>query len=134
MMLVHANVLMYAAGAPHPNKAPSVSLLRRVASGEVEATIDAGVLQEILHRYRAIRRWEEGRQVYDLTRRIFPTVIPVTAGILDRARRLMDEHPDIMARDALHSAVVMDERMEGVFSFDADFDRIPGVVRRLPGE
>lgn len=50
MMLVHANVLMYAAGAPHPNRAPSVSLLRRVASGEVEATIDAGMLQEILHR------------------------------------------------------------------------------------
>lgn len=71
--------------------------------------------------------------MYDLTRRIFPTVIPVTAGILGRARRLMDEHPDIMARDALHAAVVMDERLDGVFSFDADFDRIPGVVRRLPG-
>jgi len=132
MMLVDTNVLMYAAGAPHPNKAPSVALLSRVASGEVEATIDAEVLQEILHRYRAIGRWHEGRHVYDLTRRIFPMAIPVTAEILDVARRLMDQHTEIMARDALHAAVVLEDRLEGVFSFDADFDRIPGIVRRVP--
>ena len=132
MMLVDTNILMYAAGAPHLNKAPSVALLERVAAGEVEATIDAEVLQEILHRYRAIGRWTEGRQVYDLTRRIFPMVIPVTAEILDAARGLMDQHPEIMARDALHAAVVVQERLEGVFSFDEDFDGIAGVVRRVP--
>jgi hypothetical protein len=31
-----------------------VALLERVADGELEATVDAEVLQEILHRYRAI--------------------------------------------------------------------------------
>lgn len=64
-------------------------------------------------------------QLVDLTRRIFPMVIPVTAEILDAARRLMDQHPEIMARDTLHAAVVMEERLEGVFSFDAESDRIP---------
>ena len=132
MMLMDTNILMYAAGAPHPNKAPSVALLERVAAGQVEATIDTEVLREILHRYRAIGRWKEGRQVYDLTRRIFPMVIPVTAEILDAARGLMDQHPEIMARDALHAAVVLEERLEGIFSFDDDLDRIPGMVRRVP--
>jgi predicted nucleic acid-binding protein len=37
-----------------------------------------------------------------------------------------------MARDALHAAVVVQERLEGIFSFDEDFDGIPGVVRRVP--
>lgn len=133
MILVDTNVIMYAAGAPHPNKAPSVAVLEQVASGEIEATIDAEVLQEILHRYRAIGRWAEGKQVYDLTRQLFPVVLPVTAEILDRARRLLDTDSDIMARDALHAAVVMQEQLDGICSYDRDFDRIRGLVRREPG-
>jgi predicted nucleic acid-binding protein len=50
---------MYAAGADHPNKEPSVRFLERVARGEVEAALDAESLQEILHRYRALGRWGE---------------------------------------------------------------------------
>ncbi|MDX2207830.1 MAG: hypothetical protein SFU57_09330 [Gemmatimonadales bacterium] len=87
MILIDTNVIMHAAGAHHPNKVPCVHFLGQVANGEVEATIDAEVLQEILHRYRAIGRWEEGKQLHDLTRQLFPTVIPVTADRLDRARR-----------------------------------------------
>jgi uncharacterized protein len=109
-----------------------VRLLERVASGEVAAAIDAEVLQEILHRYRALGRWDDGRQVYDLTRRLFPMVIPVTAAILDRARRLLDADPTMMARDALHAAVVLEERLDAICSYDRDFDRIPGLVRQEP--
>jgi uncharacterized protein len=132
VILIDANVIMYAAGADHPNKQPSVALLERVARGEIEATIDAEVLQEILHRYRAIGRWEDGRRVYDLTRQLFPSVVPVTAEVLDRARRVLDTDRRMMARDALHAAVVMTEGLEAVCSYDRDFDRIKGIVRREP--
>jgi len=132
VILVDANVIMYAAGAEHPHKRPSVALLDRVARGEVEATIDAEVLQEILHRYRAIGRWEDGRRVYDLARQLFRNVVPVTAEVLDRARRILDTDRRIMARDALHAAVVMAEGLEAVCSWDRDFDRIKGIVRREP--
>ena len=134
MILVDANVLMYAAGAAHPHKAPSVAFLRRVAEGEVEATIDAEILQELLHRYRSIGRWEEGRRVYDLTRTLFPTVVPVTAEVMDRARELMDGDETLLARDALHAAVVLTEGYEALCSFDGDFDGIQGIVRRVPGD
>lgn len=134
MILVDTNVIMYAAGAPQPHKVPSVALLEQVATGAIEAVIDAEVLQEILHRYRAIDRWEEGKKVYDLTRRLFPQVVPVTADILDRARQLLDTDAQIMARDALHAAVVMQGGFEAVCSYDQDFDRIEGLVRREPGE
>jgi hypothetical protein len=132
VILIDTNVIMYAAGAEHAHKRASVALLERVAAGEVEATIDAEVLQEILHRYRAIGRWEDGRRVYDLTRQLFPAVVPVTAGILDRARRLLDTDEGIMARDALHAAVVMAEGLDGLCSYDRDFDRIRGIVRVEP--
>jgi uncharacterized protein len=100
----------------------------------VEATIDAEVLKEILHRYRSLGRWKDGRKVYDLARTLFPSVVPVTAEVLDRARVLMDRHESILARDALHAAVVMIQGFEAICSYDGDFDGIPGVVRREPGD
>ena len=132
MILVDANILMYAAGAPHPHKAPSARWLEAVARGEVDATVNAETLQELLHRYRAIGRWSDGRRVYDLARTIFPAVVPITAAVLDEARRLLDRHPMLMARDGLHAAVVLVEGFEAICSYDRDFDLIPGVRRVEP--
>jgi predicted nucleic acid-binding protein len=132
MILVDANILMYAAGADHAHKEPSIRWLERVARGDVEATINAETLQEILHRYRAIKRWKDGRQVYDLARQLFPNVVPISADILDQARALLDQYPALMARDALHAAVVMDEQCEAICSYDRDFDRIAGIKRIEP--
>lgn len=132
MLLVDANILMYAAGGPHPSRDPSLRFLERVALGEIEAAPDAEVLQEVLHRYRALDRWEEGKRVYDEARTLFPVVFPITASELDRARELLDSHADLMARDALHAAVVETQNLEGLCSFDRDFDRLPGLRRVEP--
>jgi predicted nucleic acid-binding protein len=132
MILIDTSVILYAAGASHPNKTPSVALLGKVAAGEIEATIDVAVLQEILHRFRAIGQWTDGRRVFDLTRQLFPDVIPISVPALDRARRMLDADPRLMAREALHAAVVMIGGMEAVCSYDRDFDRIMGLVRQEP--
>jgi len=134
LILVDVNIFMYAAGAPHPNKRPSVRFLEQVARGEVEAYVDAETLQEILHRYRSIGRWEEGKTVFDRARHIVPTVAPITAEILDRARQLLDEIHDILARDALHGAAYEVTGATGLCSYDGDFDRIPGVRRLEPAD
>lgn len=132
MILVDANVLMYAAGAPHPHKDPSAAFLERVATGEMDAVVDAEILQEILHRYRALDRWEEGRRVFDLARTLFPVVLPVTAEVMDRARLLLDAYPHLMARDALHAGVVLEHELDGLCSYDRDFDPVAGVRRVEP--
>lgn len=134
MILVDANIFMYAAGAEHPYKQPSLAFLRRVVGGEVEAVVDAEVLQEILHRYRAIGRWAEGRHVFDLARRIVPTVAPISADIMDRAREILDAHEGTTARDALHAAVCQHTGAEAICSYDRDFDDIVGVKRIEPDE
>lgn len=132
MILLDANIFMYAGGNPHPNKIPSLVFLEQVALGELEAGVDGEVLQEILHRYRAINRWEDGRRVYDYARQVFPQVIPITATILDKARELMDVHLTLSARDALHAAVYELMEAEAWCSYDHDFDTIPGLIRREP--
>ena len=134
MILVDSNVLMYAAGAEDTTKLACVRVLDRIARGEIEAAVDAEMLQEILHRYRAIRRWSEGQQVYDMTRRVFPLVISITAEIVDLSRGILDDHQGLTARDALHAAVVEFHDLEAICSYDRDFDRLETIRRIEPGE
>ena len=129
MILVDSNVLMYACGAEHPNRAPALAFFNRVAAGELTATVDAEVLQEIIHRYRAIHRWSDGQRVYELARSLFPDVLAVTGAVMDYAKQLADEDTAISARDAVHAGVVATYRLEGICTFDRDFDRIPGCKR-----
>ncbi len=132
MILVDTNVVMYAAGAEHPFKAPSLSFLERAVAGDYAAVIDAETLQEVLHRYRSIGRWADGTRVYDLARRVLPLTIPIDDAVTDRARELMDAYPRLIARDAVHAAVVIARRLDGIASFDRDFDGIRGVKRIEP--
>ena len=132
MILVDANVLMYAAGAEHPFKLPSVAFLERVATGEVDGALDTEVLQEVLHRYRAIERWREGRTVYDRARVLFQAILPIDVECVDEARRLLDRHPRLSARDALHGAVVRCFGLDGICTYDQGFEGIEGVRRSEP--
>src|ERR1039457_4362040 len=100
MILVDANVLMYASGAEHSNKEPVVAFLRRVAEGEVDAAVDAEVLQEVIHRYTSLQRWDEGRKVYTIARFLFPEVLAITGAVLDHAKALVDELGSVTARAA----------------------------------
>src|SRR5208283_4888278 len=129
MRLVDSNVLMYAAGAEHPNKPLAIAFLRRVAAGEIEAAVDAEVLQEIMHRCLALNRWPEGRVAYQLTRELFPEILPVTGQVMDEAKRLADKDSTLSARDAVHAAVAVTYKLQGICTFDRDFDRIPQCPR-----
>jgi predicted nucleic acid-binding protein len=134
LTLVDANVLMYAAGRQHPGKGPSAELLERIALGGVDAAIDAEVPQELLHRCRAIGRWPEGSRVYQHARVVFESVLPITADIVDQARRLLDEYSGITARDALHASVVLVHGLDALCSYDAGFDQVAAVSRVTPEE
>ena len=129
MILVDSNILMYASGADHPNKTKAVAFLEKVAAEDVAAALDAEVLQEILHRYRALNRWTDGQRVYRLARELFPDILAVTGEVTDRAKKLMDAVASLSARDAVHAAVVQVYDLDGICTFDRDFDRIPGTVR-----
>ena len=100
----------------------------------MDAAVDAEVLQEVLHRYRALHRWEEGRQLYDLARALFPDVLPVTGEVLDVARRILDERPEASARDAVHAAACRVHGAEAICSWDRAFDRFEGLERVEPGD
>jgi predicted nucleic acid-binding protein len=120
---------MYVAGADHPLRDPARRFLEGVRSGRVEACTSTEVLQEILYRYVGLRRLDLATSVYDLFVQLCPTVYPVTLADTDRAKDLAMERDDISIRDAIHAAVMMNNDVREIATFDRGFDRIPGIER-----
>ena len=128
-VLIDSNIPMYVAGAPHPNRAPSRRFLERVGNREIDACTSTEILQEILYRYSALGRLDLAREVYDLFVEICPVVLPVTLADTDRARDLLLNVKSVSARDALHAAVALNHEIDFIATYDAGFDKIPGVRR-----
>jgi hypothetical protein len=129
VILVDSNIPMYLVGEPHPNKEPSRRALEElVAAGESLCT-DAEVLQEILHRYTAIRRPEAIDPAFESVMGVVDVVYPIERTDIERARRLLRTTPRLSARDAIHVAVMQGRDIDRILSFDSGFDGIPGIVR-----
>jgi predicted nucleic acid-binding protein len=129
VILIDSNVPMYLVGADHPNRdAARRALEEAVAAGESLCT-DAEVLQEILHRYTALRRPEGIDAAFDAVLAIVDVVYPIERADVERARRLLRTTPRLSARDAVHVAVMQGRDMDRIMTFDTGFDGIPGIVR-----
>ncbi len=132
MILFDSNIFMYAAGIDHPNKKNSVFVLQRLVQGSLDGCISVEILQEILHWYRSIGRWHDGKKVIQTARIISKIIYAIDIDILDQAKHLLDQYPSIMARDAIHAATVLILELEGICSYDRDFDNIVEIQRFDP--
>ncbi len=132
MALLDANVLMYAVGAEHPLRPSSQALLDRLVTDPHSIALDAEVLQEILHRYRSLRRWDLVEGVFEVAGQLVETVFPITQETLAIARQVMERHQNASARDAIHCAVVWEHALDGICSFDRDFDSFEDLDRFTP--
>ena len=130
MILVDSNVPMYLVGADHPYKIDAQRALERlVGAGECLVT-DAEVLQEILHRYRAIDRRDAIQPAFDALLGVVEAVLPVEAVDVERARDVLLGRWSLSARDALHVAIMERNEIETILSFDHGFDVVPRISRR----
>ena len=129
MILIDSNIPMYLVGVAHQNReAARRALEEAVASGESMCT-DAEVLQEILHRYTAIRRPDGIDPAFDALLAIVDVVYPIERADVERARRILKTTSRLSARDAVHIAVMQGRDIARIMSFDVAFDGIPGIVR-----
>ena len=51
---------------------------------------------------------------------------------MNQAKSLADADDSLSARDAVHAAIVMVYKLDGICSFDGDLDRITGCKRIAP--
>jgi predicted nucleic acid-binding protein len=132
---IDANVPIYAAGRAHPLKGPCIQVLLLAAEHPQSFLTDAEVLQEMLHRYLALRLWPQGREAFRRFSEIMQErVEAVQAADVERAAGLADVHHDLEGRDLLHAAVMQRLGLRHIISADAGFDRLPDVERLDPAE
>ena len=131
-VFLDVNIIMYAAGATHPSKAPCSQLLERIAQGGLAAVCDTEVLQELLYRYWHVKVLEEGLKLVAMVTRIIPTILPVSKADVLLATKLLVQHRRVQPRDAIHAAVMLNHGLTHLYSYDRDFDLIPGLKRLEP--
>ncbi len=135
-VFLDANVPIYSAGRPHPLKGPCGRIVL-LASGYPDAFVtDAEVLQEMLHRFIALRQWPEpGRLAFQRFAAVMSDRIePVHGFDVAQAARLADEYPRLSARDLVHLAVMQRLGINQIVTADAGFDGLPEIERLDPAK
>jgi hypothetical protein len=133
-VFIDTAVVMYAGGGDHPLRRPCQRLLERIADGELEAVTSVEVIQEILHRFTALRRPELGAAMARDTLDIFAPVLPVTHAVMRRLPELVEAYPALAARDLVHVATCLQEGISDIVSPDRGFDSVPGIRRIDPAD
>jgi hypothetical protein len=129
VIFVDSNIPMYLVGGAHPNKQASRRLLEQSITRGERLVTDAEALQEILHRYHAIRRPDAIQPAFDALLGVVDDVYPVERRDVERARLHMRGLSSLSARDALHVAIMERRGVTRILSFDTAFDRVAWLDR-----
>jgi len=129
MIFVDSNVPMYIVGGAHPNKGQAQRLLELCVSRGERLVTDAETLQEVLHRYTAIRRHDAIQPAIDVMLGAVDDVFPVELIDVVRAKDLLFGATKLSARDALHVAIMARHDVSRLLSFDAGFDAVEWIER-----
>jgi len=120
---------MYLVGSPHPNKVASEQTLAALIARQEKLVSDAEVLQEILHRYAAIERFDAIQPAFDALLGLVDELFPIELENVQRAKTILLGKYELSARDAIHLAVMEQRGVQRILSFDQGFDRYPNVRR-----
>ena len=131
MIFVDSNIPMYLVGADHPNKWRAGSEAEKLVGEKERLVTNTEVLQEILHRYRAINRTDFIQKAWDTLYALVDQILVVTEADVTAAKNLLFGYSGISARDALHASQMNRLKIETIFTFDGGFDLLPG-IKRIP--
>ena len=133
MIFIDTSIIMYAAGKEHPNKEPSVELLKLVAIGEVEAVINVEVIQEIFHRYTMIKMKEKGIKLAKNIMRLIPRIYSIELSDVIKAMEILRRY-DLTSRDAIHIAFMLNRNINEVCTYDKHFFDVKEIKAYKPEE
>jgi predicted nucleic acid-binding protein len=126
-------VFMYAVGAQHPLRAPCQSVLRQAADQQLASVTSTEVVQEVLHRFLAIRRAAAGIEVSRSILVAFAPVVPITHRVMARVPDLAERYATVLsARDLVHVATCVEEGITELVTTDTAFDQVAEIRRIDP--
>lgn len=118
MIFVDTNVIVYAVGRPHPLRGPARDFLAGAVEERLPLCTSAEMLQELLHIYLPVDRLETLDAALELTASVIRTVWPVEAEDVRFARRLLNRHAGLDARDLIHLSCCLRRGIKRIKTFD----------------
>lgn len=131
---IDTNVFVYSIGEDEVFRVACQRILAAVAEETILAATSTEVLQEIVHRYKAIRRDRMGTDLARQILRALRIILPVRVDAIADMLELVERHPQLSARDALHIAVAREAGITTIVTADRHFQDIPGVTAVHPVE
>ncbi|MHB8654631.1 MAG: type II toxin-antitoxin system VapC family toxin [Terriglobia bacterium] len=132
-IFLDTNIFLYAAGTSHPHREACAKVLRRVADGTLDATINSEVVQEILYVLARRGRREDALTLARHLTALFPDLLAMTRDDVVGACDLLRRYPRLSVRDAVHVATMLQNGLTTVVSVDSDFDQVSEIRRVAPG-
>jgi predicted nucleic acid-binding protein len=134
LLFIDTNVVIYAAGRPHPLKGPCQEILQLLEDHPEAFMTSVEILQELLHRFISLKLWHDGgRSAFAaFSALVRERVESINERDVTVAATLADSHPDLSARDLLHIAVMKRLGLTHIISVDTDFDAVPEITRLDP--
>lgn len=108
--------------------------MKAVDDAVIEAVTSTEVVQEILHRFLAIRRPDIADALARGTLDTFAPVLPITHALMRRVPDLARRYPSLSARDLIHLATCIHEGIAEIITTDRGFDAVSEVRRIAPEE
>ena len=118
MIFVDANVFMYAVGRAHSLRDDARRFFEDGRRDGAQLVTSAEVLQELLHAYVAVGRFETLDSALTLAESSVTHVWPVEQEDVRLARALLERHPRLGARDVLHLACCRRKAVQRVKTYD----------------
>lgn len=129
MIFIDSNIPMYVVGGPHRHKIDAQHWLEKLIGERQRLVTDAEVLQEVLHRFVAIKRRDSIQAAFNVLLGVVDEVFPITQSVTERAKQIVLGYERLSARDAVHLSVMQHQGIERILTFDAGFDGFPGITR-----
>jgi predicted nucleic acid-binding protein len=136
LTFLDVNIPMYAAGQLHLYKDSCTQVMQAVADGQIAAAIDTEIIQEILYRYGALRRWEVATAMAADVLTLASVVYPISVEDIRLTVNLFASYAikGVTARDLIHVAVMKTNSLTEIISVDNHFDLVEGITRIDPAD
>lgn len=118
MIFVDTNVVMYAVGRAHPLKEPARQFFAEALADRTRLCTSAEVLQELLHAYLPVGRFEVFEAAIALLERMSVEVWPLERDDVAAAGALRAQYPALGARDLCHLASCRRRGVSEIKTFD----------------
>ena len=126
-LFLDTNIFIYAKGREHPYKKSCTYILEAVIKNKIVAYIDTEVLQEIYYRESD----KKGRGVVRVKKILdffnSDKILPVTYKDIILTGKFLEAYKEIEPRDAIHLAVVINNKIENICTADKGIKKVKEV-------